>query len=109
MNDAERYARFRKVLAGERLPTAVVDLDAVDANIEQLVAPIRSAGKALRIATKSLRCPDLIDYIVDRTRGVAIGLMTYTAAETAFLAARGYRDLLLAYPTLQAHELDALA
>jgi D-serine deaminase-like pyridoxal phosphate-dependent protein len=35
--------------------------------------------------------------------------MTYTAGETAFLAARGHRDLLLAYPTLLDRDLDAIA
>jgi len=107
MNDAQRYARFCRALAGESLPAGIVDLDAVDTNLARLVQPIRAAGKALRIATKSIRCPDLIDYIAKRSG--AIGLMTYSAAETAMLAARGHRDLLLAYPTLQASDLDAIA
>ena len=46
------YDRYARVLAGESLPSAIVDLDAVDANIEQLAAPLRATGKALRIATK---------------------------------------------------------
>ncbi len=103
------YQRYCSALAGEPLPAAFVDLDAVDANIETLVAPIRAAGKKLRIATKSLRCPELVDYVLERTRDVAIGLMTYSAAETALLAERGHRDLLLAYPTLQPSDLDAIA
>jgi len=105
MNDA--YPRYRRALAGERLPAALVDVDAVDANIPRLVEPIRAAGKAVRIATKSVRCPDLIDYLVAKTQ--AIGLMTYTAQETAMLVERGHRDLVLAYPTLQAADLDAIA
>jgi len=34
--------------------------------------------------------------------------MTYSAAETAFWAERGQRDLLLAYPTVQASDLEQL-
>ncbi|MCL2450021.1 MAG: alanine racemase [Polyangiaceae bacterium] len=108
-DDRARYARYCRALRGERLPAAIVDLEALEMNVDRLVAPIRAAGKALRIATKSIRCPDLVDRLLERTRGTAIGLMTYTAAETAMLAARGHRDLLLAYPTLAAHDLDAMA
>lgn len=107
------YDRYARLLEGEPLPSAIVDLDAVDANIETLAAPLRAAGKAMRIATKSIRCPELINLVHAKTRDVAIdewvGLMTYTASETAFLAKRGYRDLLLAYPTLLDCDLDAIA
>ncbi len=103
------YARYACALAGAPLPSAIVDLEAFESNIERIVGPLRAAGKALRIATKSLRCPDLVDHVLERTQDVAIGLMTYTAAETAMLAARGYRDLLLAYPTLLDRDLDAIA
>ena len=109
MDPETRYERYRRAIAGEPLPCALVDLDALDANIERLAAPIRRAGKRLRVATKSLRCPDLVDRVLERTRDVAIGLMTYTAAETALLAERGHADLLLAYPTLHPRELDAIA
>lgn len=105
----DHYDRYARALAGEPLPSAFVDLDAFEANIDQLVAPLRAAGKALRIATKSLRCPDLVDRVLERVGDLAIGLMTYTAAETAMLATRGYRDLLLAYPTLLERDLDAIA
>lgn len=107
--DRALYDRYARALAGEPLPSAFVDLDAMDANIDQLVAPLRTGKKALRVATKSLRCPELVDHVLERTRDLAIGLMTYTAAETAWLAARGHRDLLLAYPTLLDRDLDAIA
>ncbi|HUJ62229.1 MAG TPA: alanine racemase, partial [Kofleriaceae bacterium] len=105
----EQYERYRRALAGERLPAALVDLDALDANVDRLVAPIRAAGKRLRVATKSLRCPELIDHVLERAGQTAIGLMTYSAAETAWLAERGARDLLLAYPTLRDADLVAAA
>jgi D-serine deaminase-like pyridoxal phosphate-dependent protein len=105
---AARYTRYTRALAGEPLPCAFVDLDAIDANVDALVAPLVAAGKRLRIATKSLRCPELVDYIAARAKHVTLGLMTYTAAETAFLAARGARDLLLAYPTVHRTDLRAM-
>ena len=63
LNGPEDLSRLRVALAGKRLPAAVVDLDAVDRNIEALLWPVRRSGKTLRVATKSLRCVELLRYI----------------------------------------------
>jgi D-serine deaminase-like pyridoxal phosphate-dependent protein len=83
------------------MPCALVDLEAFEANARAMVAMLATpggTGKTLRIATKSLRCPDL----VQRARALGgesmRGLMTYTAAETAYWAQQGERDLLCGYP-----------
>jgi D-serine deaminase-like pyridoxal phosphate-dependent protein len=114
--DPMAWERYRNALSGEPLPLALVDLDAVDANVNRLLAPVRAGHKRLRIATKSLRGPDLVGRIASRSESTVIGLMTYTAAETAYYATDGMdivgpaaRDLLLAYPTLQADDAAALA
>jgi D-serine deaminase-like pyridoxal phosphate-dependent protein len=86
-------------LAGAPLPAALVDLDAFDRNAARL-----RGAKPLRVATKSIRCPELI------RRACAGGrLMTFTAAETAFWADAGLADLVLAYPTAQASDAALLA
>ena len=54
------WLRFKRALAGRRLPAALVDEAAFDRNVDRLVAPIAAAGKRVRIATKSLRCPALV-------------------------------------------------
>jgi D-serine deaminase-like pyridoxal phosphate-dependent protein len=101
------WARFRHALANEPLPAALVDLDAFDANLERLIAPARAAKKTVRIASKSIRCPALIQRAL-KAEGVR-GLMTYSAAESAFLAENGADDLLLAYPTVQPSDAALLA
>ncbi len=101
---SESYQRYQRALQGERLPAALVDLDAFDANLQTLLAAAR--GKALRLATKSVRSPDLLRRALG---GGARGLMTYSAAETSFLADQGFADLLLAYPTAQAADAGLLA
>ena len=103
------YSRYRAALEREPLPAAIVDMDAVDANIAALLAPLKTGKKTLRLATKSVRCPALFKYILDRGAPFVRGLMTYTATETAFLAAEGHRDLLLAYPTAQLSDAELLA
>jgi D-serine deaminase-like pyridoxal phosphate-dependent protein len=103
------YQRLQRALDGERLPVAVVDLDAFDANLDALAGIARAAGKPLRLATKSVRCPALIERALAHGSGAVRSLLTFSAAETALLAAQGQRDLLLAYPTLHAADLRALA
>jgi D-serine deaminase-like pyridoxal phosphate-dependent protein len=100
-----RYERYRRLVAGEAMPCAIVDLDALDANVCALVKPLAGSGKTMRLATKSVRCPDLVTRVREAAGAVARGLMTYTAAETAFWAHRGEKDLLLAYPV--SRDVDA--
>jgi D-serine deaminase-like pyridoxal phosphate-dependent protein len=105
----DRWQRYKRALAGEPLPAALIDLDALEANAARLLEPIARAGKRARIATKSLRCPALAKLVAERLGDVAIGYLTYTAAETEFHARAGVRDLLLAYPTVQPQDAAAIA
>jgi len=105
----QRWASYKTAIAREPLPCALVDLDAFDANARALASALEGSGKTLRVATKSLRCPDLVARARERAGRVTRGLMTYSAAETAFWAERGERDLLLAYPTVQAADTALLA
>jgi D-serine deaminase-like pyridoxal phosphate-dependent protein len=97
------WEHLRRAIENQPLPCALVDLDAFDKNLEQLTE--RAGNKPLRIATKSIRCPQLIE----RAAKKAVGLMTYSAAECAFLVERGARDLILAYPTVQPADAAILA
>src|SRR5271154_6549571 len=105
----ERWRRYRAVTAGEALPCALVDLDALEANTRTLAALLRGSGKTLRVATKSVRCPEGGRRGIEVASPVARGLMTYTASETAFWAERGERDLLLAYPVARAADAALVA
>jgi D-serine deaminase-like pyridoxal phosphate-dependent protein len=104
-----RYERYCRALEHEPLPLAILDLDALDHNLEALLAPARAGGKTLRIASKSVRCPDLLRYLLDRGRGALRGLMAYSCAEARFLASRGFDDLLIAYPTAQPSDARLVA
>jgi len=107
--ESAAWSRFRRAIAGEPLPCALVDLDAFDTNVARLLAPVRAAGKTMRPATKSVRVPELLTRIIDKGGNAVLGLMTYSPRETLWLAERGFRDLLCAYPTVQRCDVDALA
>jgi D-serine deaminase-like pyridoxal phosphate-dependent protein len=101
------YDEIRGALDGQKLPCAFVDLDAFDRNLERHLAILRPRGTPLRIATKSVRVPALIRRALGR-EGVR-GLMCFDVDEVAALAAEGFDDMLVAYPTLQADKLATLA
>lgn len=102
------YHALAEAIEGEPLPAALVDLDALDRNIDTLFA-LLGHGQTLRIASKSVRCPALLRHIIARGGARARGLMSYSARETAFLVQQGFDDLLLAYPCVHTHDLEQLA
>ena len=105
----DQWQRYRACLAAEPLPCALIDLDALEANAHAVVAPLHGTGKTLRLATKSLRCPDVVARVRQAAGDLVQGLMTYTASETAFWAERGEGDLLLAYPVARADDARLVA
>ncbi|MFF8033333.1 MULTISPECIES: amino acid deaminase/aldolase [unclassified Streptomyces] len=88
-------ARYDRAAAQFDAPLALVDLDAFDANADDLVR--RAGGKPVRIASKSVRCRALLERALAR-EGFA-GIMSFTLAESLWLARSGFDDVLLAYPS----------
>ncbi len=105
---AMNWLQFREALAGVRLPAAVVNLNAFQKNVETISSLVRPSGKTLRIASKSLRCPHLLRLAIDQAPDLIKGVMSFSCAEAEFLAGLGFDDLLVAYPTVQAADLDCL-
>lgn len=103
------YQAWREVLRGERLPAAVVDLDAFDRNVALFSQILRTQGQGqtLRLATKSVRVPALMKRILD-TGAPYQGLMCYTAEEAVYLTSQGFDDILIAYPTRQQRDYHLL-
>lgn len=86
-------------------PMMVVDTDAFSANAADLVR--RAAGKPVRLASKSVRVPELISRALS-TPGFA-GVLAYTLREALFLHERGIcDDIVVAYPTVDRPALARL-
>jgi D-serine deaminase-like pyridoxal phosphate-dependent protein len=101
-----RLARYLTATGHLDPPYAMVDLAAFDANGESLVE--RAGGKPLRVASKSVRSPDLLRRVL--TRPGWRGVMAYTLAEAVWLVRTGVtRDVLVGYPTVDRASLAALA
>ncbi|MGZ5404248.1 MAG: amino acid deaminase/aldolase [Nocardioides sp.] len=93
--------------AGRALPTPLmaVDLDAFDLNAADLVR--RAAGKPVRIASKSIRVPFLLERAL-RLEGIE-GVLCFTLREALWLYDRGLGDdLVVAYPSVDRPALARL-
>jgi D-serine deaminase-like pyridoxal phosphate-dependent protein len=102
-----RYEDLRELLRDEGLPAMVVDLDVLDANTARLGRIAEQYGKRLRVASKSVRVPELLRRILEVGGDHFQGLMCFSVPEAEFLHGQGFDDLLVAYPTVQARDLDA--
>jgi len=91
--------------AGLPAPLVVLDLDAFDANADDLVR--RAGGLPIRVASKSVRCRALLDRVLARP-GFA-GVMAYAVPEAAWLAHAGVRDVFVAYPSVDEPALRGVA
>jgi D-serine deaminase-like pyridoxal phosphate-dependent protein len=86
-------------------PLMVVDLDAFDANADDLVR--RAAGTPIRVASKSVRIPALLRRVL--ARDGFRGVLGYTLAEALWLVEQGVSDdVVVAYPTVDRGALARL-
>lgn len=97
--------RYNRATVHLDAPIAIVDLEAFDANADDLLR--RAAGKPVRVASKSVRCRALMERVLARP-GFA-GIMSYTLAESLWLARAGCDDVLLAYPSADRSAFAELA
>lgn len=104
------WSRLNDAVAKQGMPLAtpifVVDLDAFDANADDLVR--RAGGLPVRVASKSLRVPALIERALahDGFRGV----LAFTLREALWLHRHDIcDDIVLAYPTVDRGALADLA
>jgi D-serine deaminase-like pyridoxal phosphate-dependent protein len=86
-------------------PLAAVDLGALRYNADELVR--RAAGKRLRVASKSVRCREVLRAVLalDGFEGV----LAFTLPEALWLAGSGFEDILVGYPTVDRSALRRLA
>jgi D-serine deaminase-like pyridoxal phosphate-dependent protein len=102
MDDRHRYDR---VTAALDPPFAILDLAAMRANAADLVR--RAAGKPIRVASKSIRSVPVLKRVL-AMEGFR-GILAFTLPEALWLAARGFGDIVVAYPTADKGALASLA
>ena len=105
MRSPHQYDILCRLARHHRLPAMFVDLAAFDRNTKRFVDDARQGSKRLRIASKSLRVPKLLNRFRKLAGDVAQGVMCYSVAEAHWLASGDgeqscppFDDLLVAYP-----------
>ena len=106
MSETDPYDRYEAIFEGIEPPFAFADLDALAINADEMLG--RAAGKPIRLATKSIRCREVITRIQSRDDRFG-SLLCFTVAEALMLARAGHRDLLLAYPSVDRRAISELA
>ena len=106
MTAIDPYDRYEATFEGIEPPFAFVDLDALAANADSMLD--RAAGKPIRLATKSIRCREVIERIQRRDERFG-SLLCFSVAEALMLARAGQRDVLLAYPSVDRRAISELA
>ena len=102
------YLRYRTILKGQQLPLAFVDLDRFDDNVTYVAATQKNSGKTIRVASKSIRCVDLIRRVFRKGGEIYRGVLAFTVEEAAFLIENGFDDIIVAYPSVQPLDLEIL-
>lgn len=103
-SDHERLAR---ACAELEPPFACVDLDAFDANRADLAR--RASGTTIRVASKSIRCRALLEWILNSDGDAFRGILALTVSEALWLSEHGLRNIVVGYPNVDSAALGEVA
>lgn len=102
------YIKLKRLVEDVPLPQMLVDIDIFKENMQLMAEVAIKGGKKIRVATKSLRVPELISYVLKSGSDIYQGLMTYSARETKFLSELGLDDFLIAYPCIEKDDFEII-
>ena len=101
------YDDLLDALGGHSTPAVLVDLKRFDENTDRFISKLKRTGKSLRVATKSVRVPELVSRVVHRHPETCIGVMCFSVHEIRLYADDARTaDILMAYPIVQPSELE---
>lgn len=100
------YKDWQELCKSAPLPALFVDLNQFEENVLTLKKISEKTDKKLRLATKSIRIPFLIEQVLKIGSPTYQGLMCFSVKEAYELFRVGHKDILVAYPT---HSEDDLS
>jgi len=74
-NENNEYNKYKEIFNGYRYPLAFVDLDKFDENIAYVADTQKNTKKTIRVASKSIRCLDLIKRIFKKGKNAYQGIL----------------------------------
>jgi D-serine deaminase-like pyridoxal phosphate-dependent protein len=107
MNKSQ-YSSIQSALKNNPCPAAILDSKIYTKNVNTLEQIVKSTDKFIRIGSKSIRIPQLIDEL--QKKSWIIGILGFNAHEISFYQDNfSLIDYLLAYPIFTDFEADLLA
>lgn len=101
------YEELKDLVKDKRFPMVICDLDAFNQNLERVGNYLTKVKKSLRLCTKSVRVPELVNKV--EKEDFVNGIFTYNSAEALFYAENyEIKDILLGYPTMSKVDVDEL-
>ena len=104
--DRNDFFRYKNLFKNERMPLAFVDLEKFDSNVRYVSSTQQDTGKTIRVGTKSIRCVELTQRVFLKGGPVYKGILGFTMEEAAFLASKGFDDIIVAYPTVHPADIS---
>ncbi|MEL6256509.1 MAG: amino acid deaminase/aldolase [Bacteroidota bacterium] len=99
------YSYYKNIFTDQRLPLAFVDMDLLDKNID--VNLNRAGSTHIRIASKSIRCSQVMHYIFSKSPQFQ-GIMAFYGEEAVALSKDGFDDILMGYPISDSTQIEAM-
>ncbi len=99
-------ARVGDYVADVETPALVVDLDALERNLQLMANAVRGSGLALRPHAKSHKCPDIARFQMGLG---AVGVCCQTVREAEVLVAAGIPDVLVTNEVVGSAKMARLA
>lgn len=101
------YEKLKNLVKSEKFPLVICDLDAFNQNLERVGKYLKKTKKSLRLCTKSVRVPELVNKV--EKEDFVNGIFTYNSAEALFYAEKyKTKDILLGYPTMSKVDVEEL-
>jgi D-serine deaminase-like pyridoxal phosphate-dependent protein len=100
------HARYEAIFETISPPFAFVDLEHLRTNARRLLDQAR--GLPIRVASKSVRCTDVLRRILDLDPGFR-GVLSFTVPEALHLRGHGFDDLVVAYPSVDRAAISEVA
>ncbi|MFX0095014.1 MAG: alanine racemase [Candidatus Hodarchaeota archaeon] len=102
------YEQLQELLSEKLCPLVFCDLDTFDKNLDLIGKELEKSKKVVRLGTKSIRVPQLIDRALKRE--FVNGVLIFHPNEIKYLQENfQVKDFLLAYPIFTKNEADLLS
>lgn len=96
----------KSLFSSLKTPFLFLDIQSVERNIENLQK--RSGNLKIRVASKSIRCTYVLDYLINHPSKIFEGIMCFYPDEALMLMEKGFKNLLIAYPYVREATLKNL-